>query len=165
MDSSSMLAPATNLINSSPRRDSQGMLPRRSTTAVIPNLDKLRHGAPQAANALMEYANGAPFSYAGTRAGHGGAFGWSGSWTFHGEQGDLRRDAGHLQLFRVGETVEDVNAPRFTRRTHRGRPPPIRCLCPSDCKRHRSRLDAEHNPRHMDTNGSLQRIGANARTR
>ena len=40
--------------------------------------------------------------------GHGGAFGWSGSWTFHGEDGDLRRDAGHLQRFRLGKTLEDL---------------------------------------------------------
>ena len=59
-------------------------------------------------NALMEYANGAPFSYAGTRAGHASPFGWSGHWTFHGENGDLRRDAGHLQLFRTGTCVEDL---------------------------------------------------------
>lgn len=59
-------------------------------------------------NALMEYANGAPFSYAGTRAGHASPFGWSGHWTFHGENGDLRRDAGNLQLFRTGTCVEDL---------------------------------------------------------
>lgn len=59
-------------------------------------------------NALMEYANGAPFSYAGTRAGHASPFGWSGHWTFHGEDADLRRDAGHLQLFRKGTCVEDL---------------------------------------------------------
>ena len=56
----------------------------------------------------MEYANGVPFSYAGTRAGHASPFGWSGHWSFHGEDGDLRRDAGHLQLFRLGETLEDL---------------------------------------------------------
>ena len=56
----------------------------------------------------MEYANGAPFSYAGTRAGHAGPFGWSGSWSFHGEDGDLRRDGGHLQLFQLGKNVEDL---------------------------------------------------------
>ena len=57
----------------------------------------------------MEYANGAPFSYAGTRAGHTNPFGWSGHWTFHGEEGDLRRDAGHLQLFRMGKCLEDLS--------------------------------------------------------
>jgi predicted dehydrogenase len=60
-------------------------------------------------HALMEYANGAPFTYTGTRAAHGEYLdGWSGTWTFHGEQGDLRRDAGHLQLFRKGDCVEDL---------------------------------------------------------
>ncbi|MBM3217005.1 Gfo/Idh/MocA family oxidoreductase [Candidatus Poribacteria bacterium] len=59
-------------------------------------------------NALMEYANGACVSYAGTRAGHANPFGWSGHWTFQGERGDIRRDAGHLQLFRKDECVEDV---------------------------------------------------------
>ena len=39
--------------------------------------------------ALMEYANGAVFSYTGTRAGHfNGLFaGWSGRWEFHGTRG------------------------------------------------------------------------------
>ena len=59
-------------------------------------------------NALMEYHNGAPFTYAGTRAGHMGAYGWSGVWTFHGEDGDLRRDGGHLQLFQTGKEIENL---------------------------------------------------------
>jgi predicted dehydrogenase len=59
-------------------------------------------------HALMEYANGAPFTYTGTRASHADLFGWSGTWTFHGEKGDLHRDSGHLQLFRGGRCVEDV---------------------------------------------------------
>ncbi|MDA1191846.1 MAG: hypothetical protein O3A46_09225 [Candidatus Poribacteria bacterium] len=58
--------------------------------------------------ALMEFANGATVSYTGTRASHANPFGWSGSWTFHGEKADIRRDGGHLQLFRKGECVEDV---------------------------------------------------------
>ncbi len=57
--------------------------------------------------ALLEYPNGAPFCYTGTNASHTNPFGWSGHWTFHGESGDIRRDAGHLQLFRKGECVED----------------------------------------------------------
>ena len=57
--------------------------------------------------ALLEYRNGAPFCYTGTNASHANPFGWSGHWTFHGENGDIRRDAGHLQLFRKGECVED----------------------------------------------------------
>lgn len=59
--------------------------------------------------ALMEYANGAPFSYTGTRAGHSTHVGWSGSWSFHGVDGDLRRDAGHLELHRSGELIESVD--------------------------------------------------------
>ena len=59
--------------------------------------------------ALMEYPNGASVCYTGTRAGHTTPFGWSGHWTFHGEKGDLRRDTGHLQLFRRGECVEDLH--------------------------------------------------------
>lgn len=73
-----------------------------------PALGQIEAWGTAGGNALMEYANGAPFSYTGTRAGHVGPFGWSGSWSFHGENGDLRRDAGHLQLFRLGETIEDL---------------------------------------------------------
>ena len=58
--------------------------------------------------ALMEYANGAPFSYTGTRSAHVRMLEWSGYWMFHGEKGDLRRDTGHLQLFREGKCVEDL---------------------------------------------------------
>ena len=29
-------------------------------------------------------------------------------WTFHGEDGDLRRDEGHLQLFRTGKEIENL---------------------------------------------------------
>lgn len=58
--------------------------------------------------ALLEYDNGACVSYTGTRAAHTNPFGWSGSWTFHGVNGDIRRDAGHLQLFRDGECPEDL---------------------------------------------------------
>jgi predicted dehydrogenase len=60
-------------------------------------------------HALLEFPNGAPFSYAGTRAAHANPFGWSGHWTFHGDKGDIRRDAGHLQLFRTGECVADLH--------------------------------------------------------
>ncbi len=59
--------------------------------------------------ALLEYANGALFSYTGTRAAHTSPFGWSGAWTFHGEKGDLRRDGGHLQLFQKGKCVEEAH--------------------------------------------------------
>ena len=58
--------------------------------------------------ALMEYQNGASFCYTGTNASHASPFGWSGHWTFHGENGDIRRDAGHLQLFRKGECIEEL---------------------------------------------------------
>ena len=73
-----------------------------------PALGQIEAWGTAGGNALMEYANGASFSYAGTRAAHASPFGWSGHWTFHGENGDLRRDAGHLQLFRTGTCVEDV---------------------------------------------------------
>ena len=59
--------------------------------------------------AFWEYANGATFCYTGTRAAHTDVFGWSGHWSFHGTDGDLRRDAGHLQLFRKGERIEDLH--------------------------------------------------------
>ncbi len=59
--------------------------------------------------AFMEYDNGAPFSYTGTRAGHATHVGWSGSWSFHGVHGDLRRDGGHLELHRAGESVESLD--------------------------------------------------------
>lgn len=63
--------------------------------------------------ALFEYANGAPFSYTGTRAGHADEefVGWSGHWRFHGENGDIVRDSGRLQLIRKGELVEDLTLP------------------------------------------------------
>lgn len=60
---------------------------------------------------LFEFADGTPFSYTGTRAAHGNPFGfasrWSGQWTIHGENGDIRREGGHLTLFRNGGPVED----------------------------------------------------------
>lgn len=58
--------------------------------------------------AFLEYSNGASFCYTGTRAAHTSPFGWSGHWTFHGVNGDLRRDGGHLQLFRKNKVVEDL---------------------------------------------------------
>ena len=60
--------------------------------------------------ALMEYANGAVFSYTGTRAGHfNGLFaGWSGRWEFHGTEGAIRRDPGRLRLYRKGQCVENL---------------------------------------------------------
>ena len=63
--------------------------------------------------ALFEYANGASFSYTGTRAGHADDefVGWSGHWRFHGEKGDIVRDAGRLQLIRKGKRVEDLTLP------------------------------------------------------
>ena len=60
---------------------------------------------------LFEYSGGVPFSYTGTRAAHGNPFGfasrWSGRWTIHGEKGDIRREGGHLTLYRNGGPVED----------------------------------------------------------
>ena len=58
--------------------------------------------------ALFEYENGAAFTYAGTRSGHARSTGWSGAWSFHGEEGDLQRDHGSLKLWRLGECVEDL---------------------------------------------------------
>ena len=61
--------------------------------------------------ALMEYANGAVFSYTGTRAGHfNGPFAnWSGHWEFHGTQGAIRRGPGRLRLYRKGTCVENLS--------------------------------------------------------
>ena len=60
---------------------------------------------------LLEYPDNVPFSYTGTRAGHGNPFGfasrWSGRWTIHGEKGDLRREGGRLTLYKNGVSVED----------------------------------------------------------
>ena len=60
---------------------------------------------------LFEFPDGVPFSYVGTRAGHGNPFGfasrWSGQWTIHGDRGDIRREGGRLTLFRGGQSVED----------------------------------------------------------
>ena len=60
---------------------------------------------------LLEYPGGVPFSYTGTRAGHGNPFGfasrWSGRWTIHGENGDIRREGGRLTLYKNGGSVED----------------------------------------------------------
>tara|TARA_Y100000590_G_scaffold312171_1_gene352777 strand:+ start:1030 stop:2109 length:1080 start_codon:yes stop_codon:yes gene_type:complete len=60
---------------------------------------------------LLEYKGGVPFSYTGTRAGHGNPFGfasrWSGQWTIHGQKGDIRRVGGRLTLYRDGGPKED----------------------------------------------------------
>ncbi|MBP98420.1 hypothetical protein CMK18_20925 [Candidatus Poribacteria bacterium] len=61
--------------------------------------------------AVFEYDNAVPFSYTGTRAAHGNFFGfasrWSGRWYFQGTQGDLKREGGHITLYKDGETVLD----------------------------------------------------------
>ncbi len=59
-------------------------------------------------NTLFEYDNGAIVTYCGTRAAHAGPYSWSGSCTMHGEEGDLIRNGGNLQLYRKGECVEDL---------------------------------------------------------
>jgi len=90
-------------------------LPKHVTASVHrredPELDQTGVWGTAGGQALFEYANGAPFCYTGTRAAHADPFGfgsrWSGHWTFHGERGDIRRDAGHLQLFRNGKCAED----------------------------------------------------------
>jgi len=60
---------------------------------------------------LFEYPDGVPFSYIGTRAAHGNLFGfasrWSGHWIIHGEQGDIKREGGHLTLYKNGGPVKD----------------------------------------------------------
>ena len=62
---------------------------------------------------LFEYPDEVPFSYVGTRAAHGNPFGfasrWSGQWTIHGEKGDIRREGGHLTLYKDGGPVEDLH--------------------------------------------------------
>jgi predicted dehydrogenase len=74
-----------------------------------PELGHLGDWGTAGGQALMEYANGAPFTYTGSQATHAEhACGWSGTWSFHGEDGDLFRDAGHLRLFRKGECVDDL---------------------------------------------------------
>lgn len=90
-------------------------LPRFVTARVHqrkdPELDQTGVWGTAGGQAFLEYATGAPFCYTGTRAAHADPFGlgsrWSGHWTIHGERGDLRRDGGHLQLFRNGRVVED----------------------------------------------------------
>lgn len=90
-------------------------LPKYVTASVHrrqdPELDQTGVWGTAGGQALFEYANSAPFCYTGTRAAHADPFGfgsrWSGHWTFHGERGDIRRDAGHLQLFRNGRCAED----------------------------------------------------------
>ena len=60
---------------------------------------------------LFEYPDGVPFSYTGTRAAHANPFGfasrWSGRWIIHGEKGDIRREGGHVTLYKNGGPVED----------------------------------------------------------
>lgn len=58
--------------------------------------------------ALMEYPNGAPVTYTGTRAAHADFAGWSGHWSFHGSEADIRREGGHLQLWRKGQCLVDL---------------------------------------------------------
>ncbi len=90
-------------------------LPKYVTAYVhrrsAPELDLTGVWGTAGGQALFEYENGAPFSYTGTRAAHADPFGlgsrWSGHWTFHGEKGDIRRDGGHLQMFRQGRVVDD----------------------------------------------------------
>ena len=90
-------------------------LPQFATARVHqrtdPELDQTGVWGTAGGQALLEYANGASFCYTGTRAAHADPFGlgsrWSGHWTIHGERGDLRRDGGHLQLFRNGRCVQD----------------------------------------------------------
>ena len=61
---------------------------------------------------LFEYPNKIPFSYSGTRAGHGNPYGfasrWSGQWIIHGEKGDLKRDGGRITVYKNGNVTEDV---------------------------------------------------------
>ncbi|MBI2195378.1 MAG: Gfo/Idh/MocA family oxidoreductase [Planctomycetes bacterium] len=87
-------------------------LPRYATARVHrrkdPELGQTGVWGTAGGQALLEYSNGSSFCYTGTRAAHGSPFGWSGHWTFNGEHGDLRRDGGHLQLFRKGQCVEDL---------------------------------------------------------
>jgi predicted dehydrogenase len=77
---------------------------------VAPDLDLTGVWGTAGGQALFQYANGACFSYTGTRAGHADPYGlgsrWTGRWTFHGSHGDLRRDGGHLELYRDGRVVE-----------------------------------------------------------
>ena len=92
-------------------------LPKYLTAYIQPNKEQTGVSGPSGGQVLMEYANGAPFSYTATRAAHTNGewriYGWSGEWTIHGEKGDISRTAGypepgHLRLFRRGECVEDL---------------------------------------------------------
>ena len=76
---------------------------------MIPNLGKLKLGEPLAATHSWCTLTVHLSLMQGLGAAHTAPFGWSGHWTFHGEDGDLRRDAGHLQLFRLGENIEDLS--------------------------------------------------------
>ena len=61
--------------------------------------------------AIFEFADNVPFSYTGTRVGHGNPFGfasrWSGRWIMHGEKGDIIREGGRVTLYRDGGPKED----------------------------------------------------------
>ena len=78
---------------------------------VEKELDFLEIWGTAGGQCLFEFPDGVPFSYVGTRAGHGNPFGfasrWSGQWIIHGDRGDLRREGGRLTLFRGGQSVED----------------------------------------------------------
>ena len=163
MGSFSMQAAAINLTSLLPRRDFRSPLPRMSIIGETQNLGKLKLGELLVATRLWSTPTAAPFSYAGTRAGHTGAFGWSGHWTFHGEDGDIRRDAGHLQLFQLGKTIEDVSLQDL----HPGLIEDDRlqfdAFAQAIANGNGSGLDAGHNARYMGTHGSMQRVGSNAR--
>ena len=79
---------------------------------VEPELDFRGVWGTSGGQCLFEYPGGVPFSYTGTRAAHGNPFGfasrWSGRWTIRGEKGDIRREGGHLTLYRNGGPKEDV---------------------------------------------------------
>ncbi len=63
-------------------------------------------------NCLLEYDNGAVFSYVGNRGGHGNPFGfasrWSGNWIFHGTKSDLIRNGGRITVHSKGKIITDL---------------------------------------------------------
>ena len=105
---SSTQARVTSWTNLLLRKGYRSSSQRISTTGVTLNSDKLRRGVPRAVTRLWNTQT-AHLSLMPERGQDmaglsvGVAVG-----PFHGEDGDLRRDAGHLQRFRLGETLEDL---------------------------------------------------------
>ena len=112
--------------------------------------------------ALMEYANGAVFSYTGTRAGHfNGPFAvWSGHWEFHGEKGAIRRDPGAAAALPEGDVRGEPEPAGHTHGHGGRRGDAARRPRPRDRDWRGARVDAQLDAGDLGADGGVQRVGA-----